>query len=67
MERCCKYNLEKVKRALAHSETTYDSTEDFFESIGINQALFEKAYKQCSKKENGCPKKKSKRRLGEPV
>ncbi len=42
--------LEKVKRALAHSETTYDSTEDFFESIGINQALFEKAYKQCSKK-----------------
>ncbi len=42
--------LERVKRALTCSDTTYDSTDAFFESIGINQALFEKAYKQCSKK-----------------
>lgn len=27
----------------------YDSTDAIFKSIAINQALFEKAYKQCSK------------------
>ncbi|XP_073694460.1 uncharacterized protein [Garra rufa] len=42
--------LKKVRSALTNSDIHYDSTNAFFESIGINQTLFEKAYKQCSKK-----------------
>ncbi|XP_052393335.1 uncharacterized protein LOC127941915 isoform X1 [Carassius gibelio] len=44
--------LEKVKKALTASDMDYDSTDAFFESIGINQALFEKVYAQCSKKKS---------------
>ncbi|XP_026114512.1 uncharacterized protein LOC113092934 isoform X2 [Carassius auratus] len=44
--------LEKVKKALTASDMDYDSTDAFFESIGINQAIFEKVYGQCSKKKS---------------
>ncbi|XP_067306866.1 uncharacterized protein [Pseudorasbora parva] len=44
--------LKKIKTALTDSEVNFDSTDAFFQSIGINQAVFEKAYKRCSKKKS---------------
>lgn len=44
--------LKKIKTALTESEVNFDSTDAFFQSIGINQAVFEKAYKKCSKKKS---------------
>ena len=42
--------LEKVKTALSNPEMNYDSTEDLFDNIGINQEIFELAYNRVSYK-----------------
>ncbi|XP_038139885.1 uncharacterized protein LOC119782800 [Cyprinodon tularosa] len=42
--------LTKVKNALLDENSTYSTVEDMFEGLGINQRLFEMAYKRCSRK-----------------
>nr|XP_055075157.1 uncharacterized protein LOC129454640 [Misgurnus anguillicaudatus] len=44
--------LKKIKSALTDSDVNFVSTDAFFQSIGIDQAVFEKAYKKCSKKKS---------------
>ncbi|XP_065139046.1 uncharacterized protein [Paramisgurnus dabryanus] len=44
--------LKKIKSALTDSDVNFISTDAFFQSIGIDQAVFEKAYKKCSKKKS---------------
>ncbi|KAI7790400.1 hypothetical protein IRJ41_003612 [Triplophysa rosa] len=44
--------LKKIKSALTDSDVVFDSTDAFFQSIGINQSVFEKACKICSKKKS---------------
>ncbi|XP_073714001.1 uncharacterized protein [Misgurnus anguillicaudatus] len=43
--------LQKIKNAL-NSDVMFDSTDDLFSSVGICQAVFEKAYNKCSKKKS---------------
>ncbi|XP_053178284.1 uncharacterized protein LOC128361756 [Scomber japonicus] len=42
--------MSKVKLALSNEETTFDSVDALFSSIGINQSIFEKAYQLTTKK-----------------
>lgn len=45
--------LKKIKCALTDSDVVFYSTDTLqFQFVGINQAVFEKAYKICSKKKN---------------
>ncbi|XP_058494640.1 uncharacterized protein LOC131465769 [Solea solea] len=42
--------LKAIKSALSNEDLTFDTTENLFQSLGINQALFEAAYKRCARK-----------------
>ncbi|XP_073723480.1 LOW QUALITY PROTEIN: uncharacterized protein [Misgurnus anguillicaudatus] len=44
--------LKKIKSALTDFDVSFVSTDALFQSIGIDQAVFEKAYKKCSKKKS---------------
>ncbi|XP_041961680.1 uncharacterized protein LOC121719960 [Alosa sapidissima] len=44
--------IKKVKTALTMPDMNFDTADAFFESLGINQGLFEKAYNICSKKKS---------------
>ncbi|KAK0134798.1 OTU domain-containing protein 4 [Merluccius polli] len=44
--------MKKVKTALTKPDMNFDSTDAFFKSLEINQAVFEKAYNICSKKKS---------------
>ncbi|XP_072239813.1 uncharacterized protein [Leuresthes tenuis] len=44
--------IKKVKTALDNPDLNYDTADAFFESLGIHQGLFERAYNICSKKKS---------------
>ncbi|XP_072232324.1 uncharacterized protein [Leuresthes tenuis] len=44
--------IKKVKTALDNPDLNYDTADGFFESLGIHQGLFERAYSICSKKKS---------------
>ncbi|XP_013856318.1 uncharacterized protein LOC106512195 [Austrofundulus limnaeus] len=49
-ETLAKQTMTKVKEALSNEHAAYETTDDLFKSIGINQSVFEKAYQLTSNK-----------------
>lgn len=42
----------KVKQAISNTEATYENVNALFESIGINQYMFERAYQATTNKQS---------------